>query len=152
LGTKYLVVLCAGSALQLAKQSLDEAPYINCPKLSLSQSASPSVVIVCLRENLGFLTEGKLGAIFIKTFSWGLPTGRSFTSLTTRQQVFWHHHHRAPHQVFLAPLPGNEEEEAPTSTKRQQNPSILHPDVPLCAPCMEEEGWSMSSLHACFDG
>jgi hypothetical protein len=27
LGTKYLVVLCAGSALQLAKQSLDEAPY-----------------------------------------------------------------------------------------------------------------------------
>jgi hypothetical protein len=27
LGTKYLVVLCAGSALQLAKQSLDKAPY-----------------------------------------------------------------------------------------------------------------------------
>jgi hypothetical protein len=27
LGAKYLVVLCAGSALQLAKQSLDEAPY-----------------------------------------------------------------------------------------------------------------------------
>jgi hypothetical protein len=27
LGVKYLVVLCAGSALQLVKQSLDEAPY-----------------------------------------------------------------------------------------------------------------------------
>jgi hypothetical protein len=27
LGAKYLVMLCAGSALQLAKQSLDEAPY-----------------------------------------------------------------------------------------------------------------------------
>jgi hypothetical protein len=27
LGTKYLVVLCAGSILPLAKQSLDEAPY-----------------------------------------------------------------------------------------------------------------------------
>jgi hypothetical protein len=27
LGTKYLVVLCAGSTLPLAKQSLDEAPY-----------------------------------------------------------------------------------------------------------------------------
>jgi hypothetical protein len=39
-----------------------------------------------------FLTGGKLAAIFIKTFSWGLPTGRSFT---TSQQVFWHHHHRA---------------------------------------------------------
>jgi hypothetical protein len=39
-----------------------------------------------------FLTKGKLAAIFIKTFSWGLPTGRSFT---TSQQVFWQHHHRA---------------------------------------------------------
>jgi hypothetical protein len=27
LGTKYLVVLCAGSTLPLAKQSSDEAPY-----------------------------------------------------------------------------------------------------------------------------
>jgi hypothetical protein len=27
LGAKYLVVLCAGSTLLLAKQSLDEAPY-----------------------------------------------------------------------------------------------------------------------------
>jgi hypothetical protein len=27
LGTKYLVVLCAGSTLPLAKQGLDEAPY-----------------------------------------------------------------------------------------------------------------------------
>jgi hypothetical protein len=30
--------------------------------------------------NLGFITEGKLAAIFIKTFSWGFPTGRSFTT------------------------------------------------------------------------
>jgi hypothetical protein len=28
--------------------------------------------------NLGFLTEGKLAAIFIKTFSWDFPTCRSF--------------------------------------------------------------------------
>jgi hypothetical protein len=48
---------------------------------------------------LGFLTEGKLAAIFIKTFSWGLPTSRSFT---TSQQVFWHHHHRAI--TMLSPL------------------------------------------------
>jgi hypothetical protein len=29
-------------------------------------------------DNLGFITEGKLAAIFIKTFSWGFPTRRSF--------------------------------------------------------------------------
>jgi hypothetical protein len=29
-------------------------------------------------DNLGFITEGKLAAIFIKTFSWGFPTGWSF--------------------------------------------------------------------------
>jgi hypothetical protein len=50
LGTKYLVVLCADSTLLLAKQSLDEAPYINCSKLSLSQSASPSVVCLSSPE------------------------------------------------------------------------------------------------------
>jgi hypothetical protein len=66
--------------LLLAKQSLDEAPYINCPKLSVSQSASPSVVLsaLLLIDIPWFLTEGKLAAIFIKTFSWGFPTGRSF--------------------------------------------------------------------------
>jgi hypothetical protein len=30
------------------------------------------------RLNLGFITEGKLAAIFIKTLSWGFPTGWSF--------------------------------------------------------------------------
>jgi hypothetical protein len=29
-------------------------------------------------DNLGFITEEKLAAIFIKTFSWGFPTGQSF--------------------------------------------------------------------------
>jgi hypothetical protein len=29
-------------------------------------------------DYLGFITGGKLAAIFIKTFSWGFPTGRSF--------------------------------------------------------------------------
>jgi hypothetical protein len=49
-----------------------------------------------------FLTEGKLAAIFIKTFSWDFPTGRSFT---TSKQVFWHHHHRAIKQVqHLSPF------------------------------------------------
>jgi hypothetical protein len=47
-GNKVLGCVCAGSTLQLAKQSLDEVPYINCPKLSLSQSASSSVVLSAL--------------------------------------------------------------------------------------------------------
>jgi hypothetical protein len=50
-----------------------------------------------------FLTEGKLAAIFIKTFSWGFPTGRLFYFINS-----------AP-SSFLALLPGIEEEEAPTS-------------------------------------
>jgi hypothetical protein len=53
----------------------------------------------------------------------GFPTGRSFTSLITRQQVLLHYSSPRHQQVFLVPLLGNEEEEeeAPTSTMRQQN-------------------------------
>jgi hypothetical protein len=52
---------------------------------------------------------GKLAAIFIKTFSWGFPTGRSFTTYSHvnlapevsvaiavyLKKKFSHHHHRA---------------------------------------------------------
>jgi hypothetical protein len=67
LGTKYLVVLCAGSALQLAKQSLDEAPY----KLSGAVVKLASITFLSLAfsywiDNLGFLLRKKLAAIFIK--------------------------------------------------------------------------------------
>jgi hypothetical protein len=65
--------------LPLAKQSLDEATY------KLSKAVAKLVGITFSRlslsywiDNLGFITEGKLAAIFIKTFSWGFPTGRSF--------------------------------------------------------------------------
>jgi hypothetical protein len=40
-------------------------------------------------DYLGFITEGKLAAIFIKTFSWGFPTGRSFYFINSAHQVFW---------------------------------------------------------------
>jgi hypothetical protein len=107
-------VLCAGSALQLAKQSLDEAPHINCPKPSQTSK---------LIDIPWFLTEGKLAAIFIKTFSWGFPTGRSFT---ISQQVFWHHHHRAINK-FSSAVAGDLKKKkllhqlySPTSTTRQQ--------------------------------
>jgi hypothetical protein len=66
LGTKYLVVLCAGSTLPLAKQSLDKAPY------KLSEAVMKLAGITFRRlafsywiDNLGFITKGKLAAIFI---------------------------------------------------------------------------------------
>jgi hypothetical protein len=99
LGAKYLVVLCAGSTLPLAKESLDEVPY----KLSKAVAKLVGITFSHLSlsywiDYLGFITEGKLAAIFIKTFSWGFPTGRSFYFINS-----------AP-SSFLAPLPGNEEE------------------------------------------
>jgi hypothetical protein len=39
LGAKYLVVLCAGSTLLLAKQSLDKTPY----KLSVAVAKQASI-------------------------------------------------------------------------------------------------------------
>jgi hypothetical protein len=79
LEAKYLVVLCAGSTLPLAKQSLDEVPY-KLPKavVKLVGITFSRLSLSYWIDNLGFITEGKLAAIFIKTFSWGFPTGRSF--------------------------------------------------------------------------
>jgi hypothetical protein len=67
LGTKYLVVLCAGSTLPLAKQSLDEAPY----KLFGAVAKLAGITFHRLAfsywiDNLCFITKGKLAAIFIK--------------------------------------------------------------------------------------
>jgi hypothetical protein len=60
-------VLCAGSVLQLAKQSLDEAPY----KLSGAVAKLACITFLSLAfsywiDNLGFLLREKLAAIFIK--------------------------------------------------------------------------------------
>jgi hypothetical protein len=48
-------------------------PYINCPKLSLSQSASPSVVLsaLLLIDIPWFLNWGKTCCYLHQTFSWG---------------------------------------------------------------------------------
>jgi hypothetical protein len=96
LGTKYLVVLCAGSTLPLAKQSLDEAPY----KLSGAVPKLAGITFSRLAfsywiDNLGFITEGKTCCYIHQTFSWGFPTGRLFYFINKRNQAFWHHHHRA---------------------------------------------------------
>jgi hypothetical protein len=62
-------------------------------------------------DYLGFITEEKLAAVLI-TPSLGVPNWPVIYIINT-----------APSTSFLAPLPGSEEEgeEAPTSTKRQQN-------------------------------
>jgi hypothetical protein len=125
LGTKYLVVLCAGSTLLLAKQSLDEAPY----KLSGAIAKLADITFHCLSssywiDNLGYITEGKLTDIFIKTFSSGFPTGRSFTThfhINLVLEVFCrhcrvlkkklsHHHHRAINK-FSGAIAGEEKED-----------------------------------------
>jgi hypothetical protein len=71
LGTKYLVVLCAGSTLPLAKQSLDEAPY----KLSKAVAKLAGITFSRISSSywidyLGFLLREKLAAIFITPCSW----------------------------------------------------------------------------------
>ena len=80
-----------------SKQSLDEAPYINCPKLSWSlQSITFSrLSLLSWTINLGFLTEGKSCCYIRHTFLLGFPMGWS----STMHQAY-----------FLAPLPGIAEE------------------------------------------
>jgi hypothetical protein len=60
-------VLCAGSTLPLAKQSLEEAPY----KLFEAVAKLASITFLSLAfsywiDNLGFLLREKLASIFIK--------------------------------------------------------------------------------------
>jgi hypothetical protein len=109
LGTKYLVVLCAGSTLPLAKQSSDKAPY----KLSGAVAKLAGITFSRLAlsywiDNLGFITEGELAAIFIKS-SLGVSNwpviyytfprqlgNRSFLSLLPRlKKKLPHRNHRA---------------------------------------------------------
>jgi hypothetical protein len=70
---------------------------------------------------LGFITERKLAAVFIKpslgVSNWPVIYFINYTP-TSSLALF----NTAPPTSFLAPLLGNEEEEeAPTSTKHQQN-------------------------------
>jgi hypothetical protein len=87
--------------LPLAKQSLDEAPY----KLSGAVANLAGITFSRLAfsywiDNLGFITEGKLAAIFIKPYlgvsNWPFiyfinytPTSFLAPSSPRHQQVFW---------------------------------------------------------------
>jgi hypothetical protein len=72
-GNKVFGCVVCRFRIAASKQSLDEAPYINCPKLS--QTSKHHLQSYCLlfswSINLGFLTEGKSAAIFITPSSWG---------------------------------------------------------------------------------
>jgi hypothetical protein len=80
-------MLYAGSTLPLAKQSLDEEPY----KLSGAITKLAGITFHHLAfsywiDNLGFITEGKLAAIFIKP-SLGVSNWPLIYFINKRNQV-----------------------------------------------------------------
>jgi hypothetical protein len=83
---RYLVVLCAGSTLPLAKQSLDEAPY----KLSGAIVKLAGITFWSLAfswtDKPWFLTERKACCYTHHTFLLGFPTGRWKTINTVPHQ------------------------------------------------------------------
>jgi hypothetical protein len=72
-GNEVLGCVVCRFRVAASKKSLDEAPYINCPKLSQASKHHLQSSVSPLQErlNLGFLTEGKLAAILIIPSSWG---------------------------------------------------------------------------------
>jgi hypothetical protein len=99
-------MLCAGSTLPVAKQSLDEALY----KLSGAVTKLASITFWSIDFFLDDKTLvsycGKLATMLIIPFSWGSQLIGHF-----------HHHHRSNRAIFPVLLPGTEEEEeAPMST------------------------------------
>jgi hypothetical protein len=87
LGAKYLVVLCAGSTLLLAKQSLDEAPY----KLSRAIAKLAGITFWSLAfswtDKPWFLTKEKFATVLIIPSSWGSQLDGEITSTPCRINV-----------------------------------------------------------------
>jgi hypothetical protein len=65
-----------------SKQSLDEVPYINCPKLSQTSKhhLQSSLSTFLLNDKPCFLNWGKTSCYTHHTFLLGFPTGWSFTT------------------------------------------------------------------------
>jgi hypothetical protein len=72
-GNEVLGCVVCRFRVAASKQSLDEAPYINCPKLSQASKHHLQSFVSPLQErlNLGFLTKGKPAAILITPSPWG---------------------------------------------------------------------------------
>jgi hypothetical protein len=88
LGTKYLVVLCAGSTLPLAKQSLDEAPY----KLSGAVAKLAGIIFGRLSPSYswGFQLAGHLlYQLHANKFSGTIITAPSVYPYPTRLVDMW---------------------------------------------------------------
>jgi hypothetical protein len=72
LGAEYLVVLCAGPTLLLAKQSLDEAPYkLSGAVTKLAGISFGRLAFSYWNDIPWFLTEGKFADVLIISSSWG---------------------------------------------------------------------------------
>jgi hypothetical protein len=85
----FLLFLCFRKVIQEIFSELDETKAEASKKAWFFPTGSSitfrSIGFFLLnRLNLGFLLREKLAAIFIKPFSWGFPTDRSFTSSPPR--------------------------------------------------------------------
>jgi hypothetical protein len=105
LGTEYLVVLCAGSALLLAKDKSTSIVNGALVGVLLSQSASPSVIFLTSPRStyLGILTEGKLADILIIPSSWGSQQA----GYPPHTRTVYSHVNYMPAASFLAPSTGS---------------------------------------------
>jgi hypothetical protein len=92
-GNEVLGCVVCRFRVAASKQSLDEAPYISCPKLSQTSKHHLQSFVSPLQErlNFGFLTEGKLAAILIIPSSWGSQrAGYSPRRRTVCYASTWH--------------------------------------------------------------
>jgi hypothetical protein len=92
LGAKFLVVLCAGSALLLVKDALTSIVNGTLVGVSLSYQASPSGVWLFPTglTYLGFLLREKLAVVLIIPSSWGSQLyGDLHHHRATKQRFFW---------------------------------------------------------------
>jgi hypothetical protein len=84
LGAKYLVVLCAGSTLPLAKQSLDEAPYkLSGAVAKLAGITFLSLAFSWIRLNLGFLLREN-SLLYSSNLPLGVPNWTVIYTITHR--------------------------------------------------------------------
>jgi hypothetical protein len=80
-GNKVLGCVVCRFRIAASKQSLDEAPYINCPKLSQLASITFScLALLSKNDKPWFLNWGKTSCYTHHTFLLGFTTGWSFTT------------------------------------------------------------------------
>jgi hypothetical protein len=87
LGAKYLIVLCAGSTLLLAKQSLDEAPYkLSGAGAKLAGITFRRLTFSWIRLNLGFLLREN-SLLYSSNLPLGVPNWTVIYTITHRHST-----------------------------------------------------------------